>query len=221
MGMQEMETVTCLLTGVSHFTSELGRTILIILSFIRFGILAVGSQTLWKDEEMDFSCNSTQLLCQPSCFDEYCPISSFNLFSLQLVVLFTLSLSLICYMPSKYKNREGSLLGHLQGRNQLKLHILHLLSRILIESIFIVTFFKVSPGLLQSGVAQCHSVQCEAFVICVDLKEEAKQMFSIGFCAASAVSGFICLGELLSSLRSIYKAKKTSHTKQPYSKQLC
>ncbi|OCU00449.1 hypothetical protein XELAEV_18006226mg [Xenopus laevis] len=216
-----METVTCLLSGASHLTSELGRATLTILCFIRFGILAVGSETVWKDEEKDFTCNSSQLLCPLSCFDEYCPISSFNLFSLQLVVLFTLSLSFVCYNQSHRKNREGSLLGHLQGRHQLKLHILHLLSRSLIETILIFTFFKVSTGLLQSGAAQCQSLYCEPFVICVDQREGAKKMFSFGFCTASAVSGMVCLGELLSSLRTIYKAKRTLPTKQPYSKQHC
>ncbi|OCT97530.1 hypothetical protein XELAEV_18009758mg [Xenopus laevis] len=214
-----METVVCLLSGASHLISELGQATLTILCFIRFGILAVGSQTLWKDEEKHYTCNSTQLLCQPTCFDEYSPISSFNLFSLQLVVLFTLSLSLVCYNQSRHKNREGSLLSHFQGRNQLKLHILHLLSRMLIESIFIFTFFNVSTG--QSGAAQCHSAHCEAFVSCLDLREGAKKMVSLGFCTASAVSGMICLGELLSSLQTIFKAKRTSHTKQPYNKQLC
>ncbi|KAM4807843.1 gap junction beta-1 protein-like [Rhinophrynus dorsalis] len=217
-----LETVMCLISGASHLTSRLGQGILTILFFIRFGILAVGARTLWKEEEKNFICNSTQLLCPASCFDEFCPISSFNLFSLQLVVLLTHSLSVACYNRTEYKAKEGWLQAHCRGRKaQMKLHMLCLLSRLFIESLFIFIYFKVSGGLLHPEWTQCHSHLCEPFVTCMDLNSGIKNVFSLCLCAVSAFCGTICLVELVGTLRAFHQASSPSHTSKSYGKLHC
>ncbi|XP_053320914.1 gap junction beta-1 protein-like [Spea bombifrons] len=195
---QELETVTCLLSGTSYLASRLGRVSLAALFFVRFGILAVGGRSIWMEEEKNFMCNSTQLLCTPSCFDEFSPISSFNLFALQLVVLVTHALSVTCWNRSTSQAKETRLQAHLSRRNvQITLHILCLLSRILIEGVFVFTFYKVSGGFVHPAVTHCRSHLCERFVVCTDLNAFTKNVFSLGLCAASVLSIIICCSELI------------------------
>ncbi|XP_063313427.1 gap junction beta-1 protein-like [Pelobates fuscus] len=197
---QELETMTCLLSGASQLTSRIGRVSLAAFFFVRFGLLAVGARSVWMEEEKSFICNSSQLLCAPSCFDEFSPISSFNLFALQLVVLITHALSVTCWNRSTNQAAETQLQAYLRGRKvQVVLHILCLLSRVVIEGIFIFTYYEMSGGFLHPAVTKCHTQLCEKNVICTDLNSFSKNFFSLGLCAVSALSILICLMEVVIS----------------------
>ncbi|XP_053556636.1 gap junction beta-7 protein-like [Bombina bombina] len=208
---QEVETINCLLSGVLPLASHISRAALAVLFFVRFGILAVGTWTIWRDEEKDFTCNSSRLLCSTSCFDEFSPISSFNLFSLQLVVLITHGLSVACYIRLG-SIRKGAWVQFRNIRVQVKLHILWLLSRAIIEGLFIFTYCKVSGGFLRPAVTQCHSQLCEEQIICTDQTSYIKNILNLCICTASAASGFICLKEIVESLKNQQLARSLSYS---------
>ncbi|XP_075046650.1 gap junction beta-1 protein-like [Mixophyes fleayi] len=217
---QEVETTTCLLSGTSSHTSRVSRACLAILFFTRFGILLVGCRTFWQDEEKDFICNSSKLLCTPSCFDEFSPLSSFNLFSLQMVALLTHSLCVACFSRSSYQTREGWLHAQLKRKQvQMRLHVIGLMSRMLIEVIFIFTFYKVTEGFVHKRTVQCHSTLCESLVICTDVNSTIKNMFSMCLCASSASSAMICLWELMASLPFTQHMSSSSASQSPCKKQ--
>ncbi|XP_075467543.1 gap junction beta-1 protein-like [Ascaphus truei] len=219
---QEVETVTCLLSGTSHLTSRLGRVSLAVLFFTRCGFLAVGGRTVWREEEKDFVCNSSRLLCTSSCFDDFSPISPFNLFSLQLVVLLTHALSVACFRRPDSQAKAGWLQAHFRGRMaQLWLHLLCLLSRVLIEGIFVLTFYKVSGGLLRPAVTHCHSQLCEPQVTCIDLNSTTKNIFSLCLCAVSTASCMVCLGEIAAALQSMRQLRGPAQSRPPCGKQHC
>ncbi|KAM4709315.1 gap junction beta-2 protein-like isoform 1-T2 [Discoglossus pictus] len=219
--LHEVEAISCLLSGVSSLASRLGRAGLAVLFFIRFGILAVGARTVWLDEEKDFTCNSSIQLCSVSCFNEFSPISSFNLFTLQLVVLITHGLSVACYTKLDSQAKGGWLKTQFRSKkSQLKLHILWLLCRFLIEGLFIFTFYMVSGGFLRSEVTQCHTQLCESLVTCTDENSDIKNIFNICLCVTSATSGVICLGEILFALQNIHAYRKPSHNLLISQKQL-
>ncbi|XP_069820581.1 gap junction beta-1 protein-like [Dendropsophus ebraccatus] len=214
---QEVETATCILSGVASTASKISRGILSVLFFIRFGILLLGCKTVWYDEEKYFLCNSTRLLCMPSCFDEFSPISSFNFFGLQMVALLTHSLCVACFTHSAFQAKEGWLQDQLRRKKvQLYLHVIGLTSRILIEVLFILTYYKITEGFVHRRTIHCHSTLCEKSVICTDVNSTVKNIFSLCLCAASATSAMICLGELVTSLQHI---TRSSTTQAPCKKQ--
>ncbi|XP_063777206.1 gap junction beta-1 protein-like [Pseudophryne corroboree] len=217
---QEVETTTCLLSGATSLASRLSRACLAVLFFIRFGILLIGCRTIWQDEEKDFICNSSKLLCKPSCFDEFSPISSFNLFSLQMVALLTHSLCVACFSRSSYQAREGWLHAQLRRKQvQRKLHVIILMSRMFIEGIFIFTFYKVTDGFVHKRTVQCHSTLCESLVTCTDANPTIKSIFSMCLCTASAASAIICLWELVTSLQPMQHVSSSSASPSPCKKQ--
>ncbi|KAM8962143.1 gap junction beta-1 protein-like [Pelodytes ibericus] len=204
----EVETMTCLLSGVSQLTTRIGRVSLAAFFFVRFGILAFGARSVWMEEKRNFICNSSQVLCTPSCFEEFSPISSFNIFALQLIVLVTHSLSVTCWNRSTYQPKETQLQAYLRGKKtQTILHMLCLLSRVLIEGVFIFTFYKVFGGFVLPAETRCHTHLCERFVTCTDLNAVSKNVFNACLCAASALSIIICLRELVVALLPKHAAK--------------
>ncbi|XP_040276343.1 gap junction beta-1 protein-like [Bufo bufo] len=212
---QEVETATCLLSGMSSVASRISRASLSVLFFIRFGILLLGYKTIWLDEERDFICNSTRLLCMPSCFDEFLPISSFNLFALQIVALLTHSLCVACLARSAIQAREGWLQAQLRRKKvQMNLHVIGLLSRMLIEVLFILTYFKVTEGFVHQKTIHCRSTLCEKSVICTDINSTVKNIFSLCLCAASATSAMVCLWELVASFQVMQNINQPASTTQ-------
>ncbi|XP_077108762.1 gap junction beta-1 protein-like [Ranitomeya variabilis] len=217
---QEVETTTCLLSGVSSIASKMSRAILSVLLFIRIGILLLGCKTVWLDEEKDFLCNSTRLLCLPSCFDEFSPISSFNLFSLQMVALLTHSLCVAFFARSTFQARDGWLHAQLRRKNvQFNLHFIGLISRILIEVLFILTYYKITEGFVHRRTIHCQSTLCEKSVICTDVNSTVKNIFSLCLCAASGVSAMICWWELIVSLPFMQYMSSSSTAQVPHKKQ--
>ncbi|KAM3936524.1 gap junction beta-2 protein-like [Leptodactylus fuscus] len=217
---QEVETATCLLSGVSSLTSKISRAILSVLFFIRFGILLLGCKTIWQDEEKDFVCNSTRILCVPSCFDEYLPISSFNIFALQMVALVTHSLCVACFARTSFQLSEGWLQAQFRRRNvQFNLHVIGLISRILIEAIFILTYYKVAEGFWLQSSIHCRSTLCEKSVICRDINSTVKNIFSLCLCAASVSSAMICLWEIIGTLPFMQHMNGSLSSPGPHQKQ--
>ncbi|XP_066458173.1 gap junction beta-1 protein-like [Eleutherodactylus coqui] len=217
---QEVETTTCLLSGMSSVASKISRAALSVLFFIRFGILFLGCKTIWQDEERDFLCNSTRSLCRPSCFDEFLPISPFSLFAFQMVAVLTHSLCVACFARSAFQVREGWLQTQLRRKKvQFNLHVIGLISRMLIEVLFILTYYKVTEGFVHRRTFHCQSALCERSVICTDMNSTVKNAFSWCLCAASAGSAGICLWELIASLPFMQHTSSLSTTHVPCKKQ--
>ncbi|KAM9329545.1 gap junction beta-1 protein-like [Gastrophryne carolinensis] len=217
---EQFETVTCLLSGATSLTSRIGRVVLSLFFSARFGILAFGARSAWLNEAKDFQCNSTQTLCHPSCFDEFSPISSYNFFALQMVVLFSHALCVAGYNHLSHQQSTGWLQTQLRKKNvQMKLHIIGLTSRMLIEVLFILMFYKETKGFVHRRTTWCQTPLCEPFVFCTDTSSTLKYFFSLALCAASVVSAMTCFWELVLCLPSVQHSplvNQTNRKKQNY-----
>ncbi|XP_069468327.1 gap junction beta-2 protein-like [Ambystoma mexicanum] len=204
--VMEVETVSCLLSGASARTTPLGRACLAVLFCLRLGALAIGAKTLWRHEERDFTCNSSSEICHSSCFDAFSPVSPFNFFTLQLVVLLTQALALANYSRQNSAAKGRWLRYPFKSRAGLvRLHFLFLLAKMAIECIFLITFCELYGGLLQPGVVKCHLDQCEEHVACLVHNSSAKNVFNVFMLSASFSCILLCLAEactVLLELRS-------------------
>ncbi|XP_030075635.1 gap junction beta-6 protein [Microcaecilia unicolor] len=193
----DVETIICLFSGLRMQATRLGTTCLALLFFTRLGLLVVGAKTLYKNEEGDFVCNSSLQSCSSACFNTYSPISPFNLFTLQVVVLFTHALTVASYFQHNSQAKATWLQSRLRSRLGLdKQHFLSILAKAMIEGIFIITFYKIYDGFQRPATVQCTTIPCENLVTCTVQKAREKNGFNLCMNTMSVACLFVCLNEL-------------------------
>ncbi|KAK9409073.1 gap junction beta-6 protein-like [Crotalus adamanteus] len=141
----EKEAITTLLSGTGDQAPGLCRASLASLTVFRLGFLILGAATVWRDESADLLCNSTRPSCLLACWDEAFPISPLNLFLLQTASLLTHGLACVFLFPSRDVQGKG-----LGGQSQpwshglkLRLHLVNLLAKTLLEGLFVMTFHSL------------------------------------------------------------------------------
>ncbi|XP_029469404.1 gap junction beta-2 protein-like [Rhinatrema bivittatum] len=193
----DVETITCLLSGTGMHATRLGRTCLALLFFTRLGVLAVGAKTLYRNEDEDFVCNSSHRSCTGACFNNYSPISPFNLFILQAVVLFTHALAVANYFRHNSQAKDNWLQRKFRSRlGQDRQHFVSVLAKAMIEGIFLTTFYKLYDGLQRPSIVQCATMPCESLVTCTVQKAGEKDVFNLCMNAMSLACLLLCLKEL-------------------------
>nr|XP_033812653.1 gap junction beta-2 protein-like [Geotrypetes seraphini]XP_033812654.1 gap junction beta-2 protein-like [Geotrypetes seraphini]XP_033812655.1 gap junction beta-2 protein-like [Geotrypetes seraphini] len=215
----DIETITCLLSGMSIQASRLGRTCLALFFFTRLGFLVVGAKTLYKNEEGDFVCNSSLQSCSSVCFNSYSPISPFNLFTLQVVVLFTHALTVASHFRHNSQAKSTWLQSRLRSRLGLdKQHFLSILAKAMIEGIFVVTFYKIFDALQRPAAIQCDAIPCENLITCTVQKAGAKNGFNLCMNIMALACLFVCLNELYLTGLKIYSKTSTLEKMHPTTK---
>ncbi|XP_060086535.1 gap junction beta-6 protein-like [Heteronotia binoei] len=182
------DTLVQLLSGTTMLAPRLGRAGLSVLMAVRLAALAVGARALWQDEVGDVGCDATAS-CRLACFDSAFPVSPFSLFLLQAAVVSThgLACSFLWHPP----DCQGK--GWLRDRTQqLRLHLLSVLARILLEAIFLGTFHALYTR--YPPVLHCPpSTLCPNSVVCTIRNAQWKDTFNLFVAGISWACVAVCL----------------------------
>lgn len=200
----EKETVTTLLSGTGGQAPRLCRAILASLTVFRLGFLILGAATVWRDESADLRCNSTQRGCLLACWDEAFPISPYNLFLLQAASLLTHGLACVFLFPSPDVQGKG-----LGGQSQpwgsgleLRLHLVNLLAKTLLEGLFVMTFHSLYSHYPETLYFP-PSVSCPEATRCTIQVASWKEAFSLFIAATSWASIAVAVIALCLAIREM------------------
>ncbi|KAG7239345.1 hypothetical protein INR49_029333 [Caranx melampygus] len=92
------------LVGANRHSTSLGKVWLSVLFIFRVMILVVAAESVWGDEQSDFTCNTLQPGCENVCYDQFFPVSHIRLWCLQLVFVSTPTLLVAMYVG--YRNHR-------------------------------------------------------------------------------------------------------------------
>ncbi|XP_058019172.1 gap junction beta-7 protein-like [Ahaetulla prasina] len=222
----EKETVTTLLSGTGGPAPRLCRASLAGLMVLRLGFLILGAATVWRDESADLRCNSTQQSCLIACWDEAFPISPLNLFLLQAASLLTHSLACVFLYPSL--DVQGKCLGGQSqpwgGGLELRLHLVNLLAKTLLEGLFVVTFHSLYSHYPETLYFP-PSVSCPEATQCTIQAANWKAAFSLFIAATSWASIAVVVIALCLAIREMlqttFSACKMSSIGTPLLRSVC
>ncbi|XP_015273735.1 PREDICTED: gap junction beta-6 protein-like [Gekko japonicus] len=187
-----------LLSGTTALAPRLGRAGLSILMAVRLAALALGARSLWRDEMDDLACNSSAS-CRLACFDAAFPVSPFTLFLLQAA--FVSAHGLACSLLWRPPDCQGK--GWLRDKTQqLRLHSLSLLARILLEGIFLMTFHALYARYPQTLHCPA-STLCPDTVVCTIQNAQWKDAFDLFVAGTSWASVAVCLTVLYLAVTEI------------------
>ncbi|XP_078054142.1 gap junction beta-1 protein-like [Mustelus asterias] len=187
-----MEPTLAFLSGTGSHVSSYARTCLALLFIVRLFSVIINAKTVWADDLQDLNCNSSQVGCRHQCYTELSPLSPFTLFTLQIVFLFTLSLTNSLYQL---------------GANNTFWKILNMLAKILTEGAFLFLQHRLYPGLLRQDVFKCDITPCEEAVVCIMLKSQQKNAFVLFMFTCSFASLLIGVLETYSLIGKIVFSK--------------
>lgn len=177
-----------LLSGTTTQAPPLGRAGLAVLMAVRLAALAVGARSLWRDETGDLVCNATAS-CRLACFDSTFPVSPFTLFLLQAAFVSALGLACSCLQRPPDCQAKGRLHKETQ---QLQIHVLSVLARILLEGTFLTTFHVLCASYPQAVHCPA-STLCPSTVVCTVQNAQWKDAFDLFMAATSWASVAVCL----------------------------
>ncbi|MGH0172812.1 UNVERIFIED_CONTAM: hypothetical protein FKN15_066674 [Acipenser sinensis] len=177
-----------LLSGTSQLSSPQSRVCLSTATLLRLLTLVLGGETVWRDEEGGFLCNTSVVGCQAACFDQHSPISPFNLYCLQLIFLFTLSLA------GARLHQPGQ--QYLQARPHM--HFLSLLGKAIIEGLFLLIAYQLYST--RPSETTCSASPCLGLVTCKVFGTRVRDALSHLVCSCSAVSLLVYVFEAYRSL---------------------
>ncbi|KAK6467522.1 gap junction beta-4 protein-like [Huso huso] len=186
--MLHTERITMLLSGTSQLSSSQSRVCLSTATLLRLLTLVLGGETTWRDEERGFLCNTSLVGCQAACFDQHSPIAPFNLYCLQLIFLFTLSLA------SARLHQPGP--QYLQARPHM--HFLSLLGKAIIEGLFLLIAYQLYST--RPFETTCSASPCQGLVTCKVFGARVRDALSLLVCSCSSVSLLVCVFEAYRSL---------------------
>ncbi|KAK5891416.1 hypothetical protein CgunFtcFv8_018671 [Champsocephalus gunnari] len=92
------------LVGANRHSTSLGKVWLSVLFIFRVMVLVVAAESVWGDEQSDFTCNTLQPGCENVCYDQFFPISHIRLWCLQLLFVSTPPLLVTMYVA--YRNQR-------------------------------------------------------------------------------------------------------------------
>lgn len=207
----ESDALTTLASGISAQAPHLCQAGLSVLMALRLGALAVGAKTLWRDEIGDLACNSTGERCLLACFDAAFPISPFNLYSLQMASVLTHSLACFClFRPPDSQGKGSWWQAHLRSKSQqLHLHLVNILARILLEGIFVVVFHSLYRSYPQTLYCMPSNF-CPTALLCIVGKSNWKEAFNLFVFGTSWVSVMLCFIALYPALIKILQCPSRS-----------
>ncbi|XP_078412475.1 gap junction beta-1 protein-like [Cetorhinus maximus] len=184
-----MEVTLTFLSGTGSHISSGTRTWLALLFAIRLFAVITGARTIWEDDLQDLTCNSTQVGCHQQCYTELSPMSPFTLFTLQIVFIFTLSLTNSLYNRRNLRQLKCKFVQPVDVH--WKIDFLITLAKLLTEGIFLFFHYMLYPSLLRQHVFKCDITPCEKTVVCTMLKSQQKDAFVIFMYTCSLASVLI------------------------------
>ncbi|KAL2087565.1 hypothetical protein ACEWY4_016393 [Coilia grayii] len=212
------------LAGVSRQSTSLGKVWLSVLFIFRVTILAVAAETVWGDEQSDFTCNTLQPGCENVCYDHFFPISHVRLWCLQLIFASTPPLLVAMHVayrkhgdkrrvlrrdkrssggPTAARTRQQE--EELESIRQRRLPIvgtlwwtyaLSLVFRVGFEVVFVYALFAIYGTLWMPRLVRCDQWPCPNKVDCFVSRPTEKTVFTVFMAAASVACVVLNVAEL-------------------------
>ncbi|KAJ8407118.1 hypothetical protein AAFF_G00287940 [Aldrovandia affinis] len=209
MGWGELYTQ---LGGVNKHSTSLGKIWLSVLFIFRITILVLAAESVWGDEQSDFTCNTQQPGCKNVCYDHFFPVSHIRLWCLQLIVVSTPAL--LVAMHVTYRKREArrniirargdKVQEDLESLRNRKLSITgtlwwtytsSLFFRLIFEGGFMYILYYIY-GFRMPRLVKCEQWPCPNKVDCFISRPTEKTIFTIFMVASSAICMVLNVAEL-------------------------
>lgn len=195
-----------ILGGVNKHSTSIGKIWLTVLFIFRIMILVVAAETVWGDEQQDFTCNTLQPGCKNVCYDEHFPISHIRLWALQLIFVSTPALLVamhVAYRKHEKKRRCREI--DIENLKRQKFHIegalwwtytSSIFFRIIFESVFMYTTYFMYNGYKMLRLVQCEAWPCPNKVDCFVSRPTEKTLFIIFMQVVSGICMLLNVVEL-------------------------
>ncbi|XP_033833028.2 gap junction beta-2 protein-like [Periophthalmus magnuspinnatus] len=211
------------LVGANRHSTSLGKIWLSVLFIFRVLVLAVAAESVWGDEQTDFTCNTLQPGCENVCYDQFFPVSHIRLWSLQLV--FVSSPTLLIAAHVAYRNhrdkklvqasrRAGlvsskSLLSPEEEMESFKkrkrpivgalwwTYAFSIVCRLLFEGGFMFALYTLYDGFQMPRLVRCGQWPCPNLVDCFVSRPTEKTIFTLFMATTSSVCMVLNMAELV------------------------
>ncbi|XP_060784848.1 gap junction gamma-1 protein-like [Neoarius graeffei] len=98
--------LTRLLEELSNHSAFVGKLWLTLLIVFRIVLTVVGAETIYKDEESEFICNTTQPSCKNVCYDAFAPLTHVRFWVFQTIVITTPTILYLAFAMHKIARME-------------------------------------------------------------------------------------------------------------------
>ncbi|TRY89760.1 hypothetical protein DNTS_000007 [Danionella cerebrum] len=202
------------LGGVNKHSTSLGKIWLSVLFIFRICILVIAAETVWGDEQSDFTCNTQQPGCKNVCYDHFFPVSHIRFWCLQLIFVSTPALLVAMHVAYRKRtvkkgllaNRGGNAKGDdLESLKKKRLPITgplwwtytsSLFFRLLFEAGFMYALYYVYDGFQMARLVKCEQWPCPNKVDCFISRPTEKTVFTIFMVGSSALCIVLNVAEL-------------------------
>lgn len=110
-----------LLVELSNHSTFVGKLWLTLLIVFRIVLTVVGAETIYKDEESEFICNTTQPSCKNVCYDAFAPLSHVRFWVFQTIMITTPSILYLAFAMHKIARMEDDDYGPRSRRKRMPL----------------------------------------------------------------------------------------------------
>ncbi|XP_028992831.1 gap junction protein beta 8 [Betta splendens] len=203
------------LGGVNKHSTSLGKIWLSVLFIFRVTILVLAAESVWGDEQSDFTCNTQQPGCKNVCYDHFFPVSHIRLWCLQLIFVSTPALLVAMHVAYRKRGDKRSMLAsrgaertppaELETLKRRRLPIAgplwwtytcSLFFRLLFEGGFMYALYFVYDGFRMPRLVKCEQWPCPNKVDCFISRPTEKTVFTIFMVASSAACMVLNVAEL-------------------------
>ncbi|XP_062815963.1 gap junction beta-5 protein-like [Anolis carolinensis] len=190
----EVETLSALLSGTGPRAPRLCRAGLSLLTAARLVWLALGAQTLWRDETSSsvLQCNGTTASCSLACFDDAFPVSPFDLFLLQMASVACHGVACAVLFRPPDCQAKGPRWWHRELHSHVRLHTISLLAKVFVETLPLMLLHGLHSPYPSRLWCPPSPPSCPQIVFC-DVRDAAwKNIFVVSFAGASWLSVSLC-----------------------------
>uniref|UniRef100_F6RGR4 Gap junction protein n=1 Tax=Ciona intestinalis TaxID=7719 RepID=F6RGR4_CIOIN len=197
------------LLRLSKNSTLLGKYWIATVLLLRLVVLTVFGESVWSDEQREFTCNTKQPGCENVCFNTFAPVSNVRMWGLQILAVSVpgaLYFVYVMHVVSVTNKRWKVLTNHVipselhktRGQCIWRLYLLQIFSRMLIECVFIMLQYTVYfYRWTVPQVFRCQVWPCPHTVDCFISRPQEKTVFFRYMYVISAFSILLSIGELL------------------------
>lgn len=203
------------LGGVNKHSTSLGKIWLSVLFIFRITILVLAAESVWGDEQSDFTCNTQQPGCKNVCYDHFFPVSHIRLWCLQLIFVSTPALLVAMHVAYRKRGDKRTMLAsngsdkmtdsELETLKRRRLPITgplwwtytcSLFFRLIFEGGFMYALYFVYDGFQMPRLVKCEQWPCPNKVDCFISRPTEKTIFTIFMVSSSAICMVLNVAEL-------------------------
>lgn len=202
------------LGGVNKHSTSLGKIWLSVLFIFRITILVLAAESVWGDEQSDFTCNTQQPGCKNVCYDHFFPVSHIRLWCLQLIFVSTPALLVAMHVAYRKRGAKRDLMAgcgdkvkvdDLESLKKRRLPITgplwwtytsSLFFRLIFEAGFMYALYFVYDGFQMPRLVKCDQWPCPNKVDCFISRPTEKTVFTIFMVGSSSICMVLNVAEL-------------------------